>query len=78
MALWRVPELEAVLGGLLDETGLTEAALQDVVAAQAREDEQLEFKSQPYPPAPLGTSVAWNAAQEFTRTWPRSRTCAAG
>jgi len=78
MALWRVPELEAVLGGLLDETGLTEAALQDVVAAQAREDEQLEVKSQPYPPAPLGTSVAWNAAQEFTRTWPRSRTCAAG
>jgi hypothetical protein len=65
MPLWRSPEIEAVLGGPLDETGLTEAAYAGLVTAGARESEQLEFKRQPYPPAPA--PVVWTTAQELAK-----------
>ncbi len=67
MVLWRSPELEAVLGGPLDPSGLTEAALQRLVDAQAREGEQLEFKSEPYPKEPTGAQPPWSSAQEFAK-----------
>lgn len=67
VAIWRSPALEAVLGGPLDETGLTDPAVQSLVAQQARESEVLELKAQPYPGAPPGASLPWTAEQEFAK-----------
>ena len=67
MAIWRSPALEALLGGPLDETGLTDAAVQALVAAQVRETEVLEFKAQPYPGAPPGAPLPWTAEQELAK-----------
>lgn len=67
MPVWRNPELEALLGGPLDATGLTGAAVESLVAQQARESEVLEFKSQPYPAAPAGAPVPWTKEQEFAK-----------
>ena len=67
MAIWRSPALEAVLGGPLDETGLTDDAVHSLVAQQARESEVLELKAQPYRGAPPGVQLAWTAEQEFAK-----------
>lgn len=67
MAIWRSPALEAVLGGLIDETGLTEDAVRRLVDVGARESDELEFKRDPYPPAPPGRSLAWTKEQEFAK-----------
>jgi hypothetical protein len=67
MAIWRNPALEALLGGLLDETGLTDASIQALVAEQVRETEVLEFKAQPYPGAPPGAPLPWTAEQELAK-----------
>lgn len=67
MAIWRSPALEAVLGGPLDETGLTDAAIQRLVAEQARESEVLELKAKPYPAAPPRASIRWTTEQELTK-----------
>jgi hypothetical protein len=45
MALWRSGELETVVGGLLDESGLTEQAVLRIVAEEMREGELLEFRA---------------------------------
>lgn len=67
MAIWRSPALEALLGGPVDETGLIEDAVLRLVAAGARESDELEFKSDPYPTAPAGRPVAWTTEQEFAK-----------
>lgn len=65
--IWRNPALEALLGGPLEETGLTDAAVHSLVAQQARESEVLELKAQPYPGAPPGAPIAWTAEQELAK-----------
>lgn len=67
MPIWRNPALEALLAGPLDETGLTDAAVQSLVTQQARETEVLEFKAQPYPGAPPGAQIPWTAEQELAK-----------
>ncbi len=67
MAIWRSTTLEAVLGGPLDESGLTAAAVQGLVLQQARENEVLELKAEPYPGAPPGAQIAWTAEQELAK-----------
>lgn len=67
VAIWRSPALEALLGGPVDETGLTEDAVLRLVAVGAREGDELEFKRDPYPGAPAGRSLAWTTEQEFAK-----------
>ncbi len=65
--IWRNPALEALLAGPLDEIGLTDAAVQSLVAQQARESEVLELKAQPYRGAPPGAPVPRTAEQELAK-----------
>lgn len=44
MAIWRCHDLEQLLGGPLDASGLTEAALRRLVEQQVLENEQLDYK----------------------------------
>lgn len=67
MAIWRSPALEALLGGPVDETGLTEHAVLRLVAAGARESDELEFKRDPYPAAPAGRPLTWTTEQELAK-----------
>jgi hypothetical protein len=67
MAHWRNEELEALLGGPLDETGLVETALMQLVHIGARESDVLDFKDKSYPPAPATAPVAWSQEQEFAK-----------
>jgi hypothetical protein len=50
MATWRHPELEALLGGPLDQSGLTQEAIERLVDEEVRESEVLDFKSALEPP----------------------------
>lgn len=63
MAIWRSPALEALLGGPVDGTGLTEDPVLRLVAAGARESDELELKRDPYPAAPPGRPLAWTKEQ---------------
>jgi hypothetical protein len=67
VAIWRNPALEALFGGPVDETGLTEDAVLRLVAAGARETDELELKRDPYPGAPAGRPLAWTTEQEFAK-----------
>jgi len=67
VAIWRSTELEMLLGGPLDETGLTAASVQRLVDAAARESEVLELKRDPYPGAPRDRQLPWTAEQEFAK-----------
>jgi hypothetical protein len=44
MARWRSPELEALIGGPLDASGLTEAALNRLKSDHVAEGDQLDYK----------------------------------
>ena len=66
MAVWRSPELEAVIGGPLDAAGLTEVALQGLVSGQAHEGELLDFKRRSYSAA-RDSAAAWSPEQEFAK-----------
>lgn len=66
MAIWRHPELEALLGGSLDTEGLTQEAIERLVAEGARESEVLDFKGALVPPT-KGTRPGWLPEQEFAK-----------
>jgi hypothetical protein len=67
MAIWRSAALERLLGGPVDETGLTEEAVMRLVGAGARESDELELKRDPYPTVPADRPVAWTVEQEFVK-----------
>lgn len=64
--VWRSPELEVVIGGPLDTTGLTEVALQGLVSGRVREGELLDFKRRSYSAA-RDSAAAWSPEQEFAK-----------
>lgn len=66
MAKWRSVELESLVGGPLDEVGLTEAALQRMITSGALEGEQLDFKSR-VPASGNSQEGRWSASQEFAK-----------
>jgi hypothetical protein len=66
MAIWRQPELEALLGGPLDAEGLTQEAIERLVDEGARESEVLDFKGALESP-PKGPRPTWLPEQEFAK-----------
>ncbi len=67
VAIWRSPWLEALLGGPVEQTGLTEDAVLRLVEAGARESDELELKRDPYRGAPADRPVQWTVEQEFAK-----------
>jgi hypothetical protein len=71
MVTWRAPELEAIFGGPLDDSYLTEAVLQSLVEAGTRETDQLEFKGVPPGKVPYpkdgAPSSQLTSEQEFAK-----------
>lgn len=66
MAIWRHPELEALLGGPLDAEGLTQETIERLVAEGAHESEVLDFKGSLGPPT-KGPRRDWLPEQEFAK-----------
>lgn len=66
VAIWRSPELEAIFGGPLDATGITEEAVQRVVADQTPESEVLDFKQVLWAKTPR-PRPPWTEEQEFAK-----------
>lgn len=66
MAIWRQPELEALLGGPLDAQGLTQGSIDRLVDEGAHESEVLDSKGALDPPT-KGSRPAWLAEQEFAK-----------
>jgi hypothetical protein len=76
MARWANRELEQAIGGPIDETGLTEAALHGLIDAGVRENELLDFKRGAYekgdpakdePQLAAHGGASWCAEQEFAK-----------
>lgn len=63
---WRSVEVEALLGGPLDASGLTEGVLGQLVANGTRETEQLDFKGMMYKRS-SGPRQPWSDEQEFAK-----------
>ncbi len=63
---WRNIELEGIVGGTLDSSGLTESAVERLVTERVTESDLLDFKGDVYPttsrPRPL-----WTNEQEFAK-----------
>jgi hypothetical protein len=58
VAIWREPALETLISGPLDASGVTEDSIKSLVAQEAREGEQLEFKLKPHLPATRGSATS--------------------
>ncbi|RNL60373.1 ATP-binding protein [Nocardioides marmoriginsengisoli] len=73
MPIWRSPALEELLETSLDESGLTEAVIQRLVALGVRETEQLDFKATPHlaesgaAASPPAKEKGWSPEQEFAK-----------
>lgn len=68
MAIWRSGLLEALVGGQLDESGLTAAALRRLCTQSVAENDQLEFKAESaYEVQPKNREISWRHEQEFAK-----------
>ncbi|MCZ2821938.1 ATP-binding protein [Modestobacter sp. VKM Ac-2977] len=67
MSAWRSPELEARLGGPLDQQGVTLAALERLVAGAEPEGEQLDYKQPGAYARTTGARPEWTREQEFAK-----------
>jgi hypothetical protein len=67
MPRWRSADVEALLGAPIDENGLTESALAQLVANQVRENEQLDFKGEMYARRAGASASTWSEEQEFAK-----------
>lgn len=67
VAIWRSPDLEAAIGGPMDEAGLTEGALTRLIHHGVREGEQLEFKGKSYGVSDPPPGRGWSWKQEFAK-----------
>jgi hypothetical protein len=63
---WRSHELESLIGGPLDSSGITEDALHRLVREPATESEQLDFKGGIYRQS-KGPRPSWTPEQEFAK-----------
>ncbi len=66
MAIWRQPDLEALLGGPLDAEGLTQKTIERLVDEGAHESEVLDFKGALDLPT-KGPRPPWLPEQEFAK-----------